>query len=209
MQYPLQLRYKLMPPPNTDMQIEVCEAGGPVVFCVKQDCTALTEIEFFGDSPELNTEAIYRLRLVDPLLDFANFSVRYHMLDPIGRQLGTLRREEGSTLSRWKVGYDILDGRKPVFHVKPIRRLLERAYAVYATDSNAAPVMRLIRKSLRTSSIFEIERLTPKLNKNHERQIILSLMTLVILECFLGNVSLRIATGTAHHYRQQYKQSYG
>ena len=108
MNYPLQMSFKVL---ALARQISVTDAGGNLIFYVKQKVFKLKEaVTIFSDVGQ--TQPLYSIN-ADRVLDF---SARYQFTDQGGRPLGSVRRQGMKSL--WKAHYEVLDGENPVMTIK-------------------------------------------------------------------------------------------
>jgi uncharacterized protein YxjI len=97
--YPLTMSFKLI---AFNPQVKVTDASGQTVLYVKQKALALKEdIKIFAD--EGQQQQLYQIK-ANKILDF---SARYNITTPDGRQVGTIQRQGMKSL--WKATYNILD----------------------------------------------------------------------------------------------------
>lgn len=191
MQYPLQLRFKLL---AIASQVYVTEPSGNVVFYVKQKAFKLKEdITVFGD--EAQSRALFSIK-ADRILDF---SANYSFTAANGQPVGSIRRQGMKSL--WKAHYDIStpDGAmamtiteenpwvkvaEAVLSEIPIVGLvaaymLNPTYIV--TSSNGQVVMRLRKVRSIVDRRFEIDKLM-EMHPHDEARAVLGTLMMVLLE---------------------------
>ena len=97
--YPLTLSFKLI---AFNPQVKISDASGQTVLYVKQKALALKEdVKVYAD--EGQQQLMYQIK-ANKMLDF---SARYNITTPDGRQVGTVQRQGMKSL--WKATYNILD----------------------------------------------------------------------------------------------------
>lgn len=97
--YPLTMGFKLI---AFNPQVKVTDASGQTALYIKQKALALKEdIKIFAD--EGQQQQLYQIK-ANKILDF---SARYNITTPDGRQVGTIQRQGMKSL--WKATYNILD----------------------------------------------------------------------------------------------------
>jgi uncharacterized protein YxjI len=190
MEYPLNLSFKII---SLGPQISVTDAGGRLVFYVKQKLFKLKEeVIVFADQQQ--TQPLYQIN-ADRILDF---SARYHFTDQSGMGLGSVKRHGMKSL--WKSHYEILDGETVVMTIQeenpwvkvmdgifgsiPVIGLfsgyvLHPAYVVSRPDGTA--VMRLEKQPAFFESKFAIQKLA-EVSGSEETHIVLSLLMMILLE---------------------------
>lgn len=108
MQYPLQMKFKLL---ALASQITVRDASGTEVFYVKQKLFKLKEnVEVYKDSSK--SQLIGNIK-ADRVIDF---SPLFTFLAPDGRPLGTIKRNGRKSI--WKASYDITINGQAFAHVR-------------------------------------------------------------------------------------------
>jgi uncharacterized protein YxjI len=190
MQYPLQLTFKFW---AFSPQISIVDAQGNLVFYVKQKLFKLKEaITIFADVER--TCPLYYMK-ADRIIDF---SARYDFTNESGIPIGAVKRQGLKSL--WRARYDVFDGESVNFTIQeknpwvkiadalfqeiPVVGMLSGfvfnpAYLVLRDD--ASVVMRLEKISSFFSRQFTIKAMD-KLNEQEEKQILLSLMMMLLLE---------------------------
>lgn len=191
MQYPLQLRFKLL---AIASQIYVNEPGGSLVFYVKQKAFKLKEdITVFAD-PE-QTRELFSIK-ADRILDF---SASYHFTSANGQPVGSIKRQGMRSL--WKAHYDIsgpdgsllmsLHEENPWVKVAegvlseiPLVGLfagyiLHPSYLV--TSASGMPLMRLKKKPSLVERHFEITKLA-EMHPHDEARAVLGALMMLLLE---------------------------
>lgn len=97
--YPLTMSFKLI---AFNPQVKIVDATGQTVLYVKQKALALKEdVKVFAD--EAQQQLMYQIR-ANKMMDF---SARYAITTPEGREVGTVQRQGMKSL--WKATYNILD----------------------------------------------------------------------------------------------------
>jgi uncharacterized protein YxjI len=190
MQYPLQLTFKFW---AFSPQISIVDAQGNLVFYVKQKLFKLKEaITVFADVER--TRPLYYMK-ADRIIDF---SARYDFTNENGIPIGAVKRQGLKSL--WRARYDVFDGESVNFTIQeknpwvkiadalfqeiPVVGMLSGfvfnpAYLVLRDD--ASVVMRLEKIPSFFSRQFTIKAMD-KLNEREEKQILLSLMMMLLLE---------------------------
>jgi hypothetical protein len=190
MQYPLQLTFKFW---AFSPQISIVDTQGNLVFYVKQKLFKLKEaITIFADVER--TRPLYYIK-ADRIIDF---SARYDFTDEKGTPIGAVKRQGLKSL--WRARYDVFDGENVNFTIQeknpwvkiadalfqeiPVVGMLSGfvfnpAYVVLRDD--ASVVMRLEKIPSFFSRQFTIKAMD-KLNDQEEKQILLSLMMMLLLE---------------------------
>jgi hypothetical protein len=190
MQYPLQLTFKFW---AFSPQISIVDAQGNLVFYVKQKLFKLKEaITIFADVER--TRPLYYMK-ADRIIDF---SARYDFTNESGIPIGAVKRQGLKSL--WRARYDVFDGESVNFTIQeknpwvkiadalfqeiPVVGMLSGfvfnpAYLVLRDD--ASVVMRLEKIPSFFSRQFTIKAMD-KLNEQEEKQILLSLMMMLLLE---------------------------
>lgn len=196
MDYPLQMTFKIL---AVAPQIFVRDANGNDLMYVKQKLFKLKEaINIFSD--ETQSRQLYAIK-ADRIIDF---SARYNFTDYQGMSLGAVKRKGMRSL--WKASYDVLEGDEVKFQIheeNPFVKIMDGLFSeipivgmfsgyvfnpTFAVDrankvsDSAAPVMRLVKQPAFLESSFSIEKIDPGLTEQEERQILLSLMMMVLLE---------------------------
>ncbi len=190
MNYPLQMSFKVL---ALARQISVTDAGGNLIFYVKQKAFKLKEaVTVFSDAGQ--TQPLYSIN-ANKVLDF---SARYQFTDQGGRPLGSVRRQGMKSL--WKAHYDVLDGENPVMTIKeenawikvfdsligeiPILGmftgyLFHPAYLVSRPDGTV--IMRLEKQPAFFEGKFIIQK-QAELDQADEIRALLSLIMMILLE---------------------------
>ncbi len=97
--YPLTMSFKLI---AFNPQVKIVDATGQTVLYVKQKALALKEdVKVFAD--EAQQQLMYQIRANKRM----DFSARYAITTPEGREVGTVQRQGMKSL--WKATYNILD----------------------------------------------------------------------------------------------------
>lgn len=190
MQYPLEITFKLW---SFAPQMSVVNASGTPIFYIHQRLFKLREaIGVFADRHR--TQLRYEIK-ADRIIDF---SARYNFHDANWQTVGGVKRH--GLKSIWHARYDIYDGDSVVFTIReenPWIKVLDSLFAeipivgiftgfvfnpvylVSRLDQNI--VMRLEKKPALLSRIFTIKQVDA-LTNDEETQILLSLMTMLLLE---------------------------
>jgi uncharacterized protein YxjI len=190
MNYPLQMSFKVL---ALARQISVTDAGGNLIFYVKQKAFKLKEaVTVFADAGQ--TQPLYSIN-ANKVLDF---SARYQFTDQGGRPLGSVRRQGMKSL--WKAHYDVLDGENPVMTIKeenawvkvfdsligeiPILGmftgyLFHPAYLVSRPDGTV--IMRLEKQPAFFEGKFIVQK-QAELDQADEVRALLSLIMMILLE---------------------------
>jgi len=197
MNYPLKMNFKIL---AVAPQIFVRDANGTDVMYVKQKLFKLKEaINVFSDQSQSNQ--LYSIK-ADRIVDF---SARYNFTDNQGMNLGAVKRQGMRSL--WKASYDVLDGDMVKFHIQEENAFVKvldgcfseipivgtfsgyvfnPAYLVTRPNgSGSGPgqiVMRLAKEPAFLESSFSIEQVDPNVSEQEEKQILLGLMMMVLLE---------------------------
>lgn len=194
MNYPLHLSFKIL---ALARQLAVTDAGGNLIFYVKQKAFKLKEsVTVFADAEQ--TQPLYSIN-ADKVLDF---SARYTFTDRSGRPLGSVKRQGMKSL--WKAHYDVLDGESPVMTIKeenPWTKVLDSLVgevpvlgmftgylfhpAYLVTRQNGAVVMRLEKQPAFFEGKFIIEK-QAELAQAEEERALLSLLMMILLERHRG-----------------------
>lgn len=190
MNYPLQMSFKVL---ALARQISVTDAGGNLIFYVKQKAFKLKEaVTVFRDAGQ--TQPLYSIN-ANKVLDF---SARYQFTDQGGRPLGAVRRQGMKSL--WKAHYDVLDGENPVMTIKEENAwtkvfdsligeipvigiftgyLFHPAYLVSRLDGTL--LMRLEKQPAFFEGRFIVQK-HAELNQADEERALLSLIMMILLE---------------------------
>ncbi len=189
--YPLDLSFKTL---ALSPQISVTDAGGNLLFYVKQKVFKLKEaVTVFADAQQ--TSPLYAIN-AERVIDF---SARYNFTDPSGAALGAVKRQGLQSL--WRARYDIFDG-----SAAPSLMIQEENVAIRLADGCAnqipfvglfagyffnpaylvsrpdgALVMRLQKQPAFFEGKFRIEK-KAELDSAEETRILLSLLMMVLLE---------------------------
>jgi hypothetical protein len=190
MEYPLDLSFKLL---SWGPQISVTDAGGNLVFYVKQKALKLKEaVTVFADAEQ--TQTLYTMS-ADRVLDF---SARYNFADQAGTGLGSVKRQGVKSL--WKSHYDIMDGETVVLAIQeenPWVKILDALFtsipivgmfsgyvfhpAYLVSRPEGEVVMRLEKLPAFFEGKFKIEKKTD-LEAIEETRALLSLLMMLLLE---------------------------
>lgn len=191
MQYPLQLRFKII---AIAPQIYIDDASGNTAMYVKQKAFKLKEdITVYADDQQ-NVER-FKIK-ADRIIDF---NASYGFSDANGRELGAVKRQ--GVRSLWKASYGISDAHGNVSltmreenpWVKVLDSLVEDVPVIgmlsgyflnpsyLVTREDGTPVMRLTKRPSLLERRFEIEKLAD-LGGDEEARALLSTIMLVLLE---------------------------
>ncbi len=191
MQYPLQLRFKLLAIAH---QIYVTEPSQNLVFYVKQKAFKLKDdVTIFSD--EAQTRPLFHIK-ADRMLDF---SANFHFTAANGQPVGSIKRQGMRSL--WKARYDISDASGALqMHIAEenpwikvleavlvevpivgfaINYMLNPSYTI--SDSSGQILMRLTKERSMTDRRFSINKLT-EMNPQDEARAVLGLLMMVLLE---------------------------
>lgn len=190
MNYPLNMSFKVL---AIARQISVTDAGGNLIFYVKQKAFKLKEaVTVFSDAAQ--SQPLYSIN-ANKVLDF---SARYTFADNSGRPLGSVRRKGMKSI--WKAFYEVLDGENVVMTITeenawtkvldsligeiPVLGmftgyLFHPAYLV--SRPNGAVVMRLEKQPAFFEGKFLIQK-QAEMNQHEEEQALLSLIMMILLE---------------------------
>jgi hypothetical protein len=194
MNYPLQLSFKIL---ALARQISVTDAGGNLVYYVKQKAFKLKEsVTVFADAAQ--TQPVYSIN-ANKMLDF---SARYTFADQQGRVLGSVKRQGMKSL--WKAHYDVLDGETPVMTIQeesPWTKVLDSLVgevpilgmftgylfhpAYLVTRQNGTVVMRLEKQPAFFEGKYIIQK-QAEMEHAEEERAILSLLMMILLERHRG-----------------------
>lgn len=188
--YPLTLSFKIV---ALAPQFSVQDAEGHAVAYVRQKLFKLREaVTVFED--ERQGTVLFTIQ-ADRVLDI---SARYHFSDPIGTDLGSVKRRGLKSL--WRAHFDILEGEGVVMTlqeenpwVKVLDTLIGQipfvslfsgyfchpSYLVARPDGTG--VMRMVKRPAFFEGKFEIEKLAP-LSEADEKRALLSYLMMLLLE---------------------------
>jgi hypothetical protein len=190
MQYPLQLRFKLL---TLGQQIQVQDAAGNSILYVKQKLFRLKEkVEVFSDSAQATK--LFEIN-ADRVLDF---SANYSFTAADGTSWGSVRRRGMKSL--WSAHYEIIEAGRVAMHIReenPWKKIVESMlgeipilgfFAIYALNPSylinfdqGSPALRAIKKPSLFERFFVIEKLK-ELEADDELRALLSLIMMVLLE---------------------------
>ena len=194
MNYPLQLSFKLL---AIAQQITATDAGGKVVFYVKQKAFKLKEdVTVFADVEQ--TRPLYTIK-ADRIIDF---SARYSFSEAGGKELGALKRQ--GMRSIWKAHYEVFDGDKVVLTIREENPWIKVLDAVFAeipilgmftgflfhpaylvSRPDGKEVLRLQKQPAWFEGSFRVEK-KGELGSEEETRALLSLIMMVLLERMKG-----------------------
>jgi uncharacterized protein YxjI len=190
MQYPLELTFKFW---AFAPQISVADGQGNLVFYVKQKLFKLKEaITIFAD--EQRSLPLYYIK-ADRIIDF---SARYDFTDANGTYIGGIKRRGLKSL--WRARYDIFDVDITSLNIQEQNPWVKIADALFAeipilgmftgfvfnpvyivSLTDGTPLMRLEKIPSFLSRKFIIKPVG-QLNDKEEKQVLLSLMMMLLLE---------------------------
>jgi hypothetical protein len=194
LQFPLQMSFKLM---AFAPQFLVSDAHGQPVAYVKQKLFKLKEaITVFTNKKQ--DQQLYQIK-ADRIIDF---SPLYHFTDLQGVALGGIKRR--GMRSMWRAGFDVQDNGVTHFSINeksvmtrfldglfsqiPVIGLLS-GYLFHPTYQVTRPDGTLVAELTKQPALFEglfaAEQMAP-VNEREEQQLLLSLMTVLLLERLRG-----------------------
>ncbi len=190
MNYPLQLSFKAL---ALGQKVSVTDAGGQLIFFVKQKALKLKE-DVAVCADESLSRTLYRIK-ADRVLDF---SARYTITDETGGPVGALKRQGMRSL--WRSRYDVFDGDRVVMTIAEDNPWVKVADAVFSgiplvglfsgyvfhprftvTRADGAAVMALEKLPAFLEGKFKVERLG-EMSLDEECIALLSLLMMVLLE---------------------------
>ncbi|MDJ0619171.1 MAG: hypothetical protein QNJ63_20930 [Calothrix sp. MO_192.B10] len=190
MQYPLELTFKLW---ALAPQISVLDAQGSLKFYVRQKLFKLKELITVFADVERNTP-LYYIR-ADRIIDF---SARYDFTDANNTGIGAVKRR--GLRSLWRARYDIFDGDDVMMTIQEKNPWIKVADALFAqlpivsiftgyvfnpvylvSRPDGTVVMRLEKIPSFLSRKFTIKAMN-QLSEREEKQVLLSLMMMLLLE---------------------------
>ncbi|MDJ0796390.1 MAG: hypothetical protein QNJ51_06065 [Calothrix sp. MO_167.B12] len=190
MQYPLELTFKLW---ALAPQISVLDAQGSLKFYVRQKLFKLKELITVFADVERNTP-LYYIR-ADRIIDF---SARYDFTDANNTVIGAVKRR--GLRSLWRARYDIFDGDDVMMTIQEKNPWIKVADALFAQipfvsiftgyvfnpvylviRPDGTVVMRLEKIPSFLSRKFTIKAMN-QLSEREEKQVLLSLMMMLLLE---------------------------
>lgn len=190
MQYPIDLRFKLM---TLGQRITATDASGQALLFIKQKMFKLKERVNIYSDPKLKQE-IFQIA-ADRMIDF---SANYRFTDPQGTDWGSVRRRGMRSL--WSAHYEIMqDGvvDMTISEESPMKKLLESllgeipvvgfvavmllnpSYIVCRPDGTQ--LLRLTKKPAVFEGKFVLEKLS-ELPEDDELRSLLALIMMVLLE---------------------------
>lgn len=194
LQFPLQMSFKLI---AFAPQFLVKDARNQPVAYVKQKLFKLKEaITVFTD--EKQDRQLYQIQ-ADRIIDF---SALYHFTDTQGAALGGIKRR--GMRSMWRAGFDVQDNGVTHFSINEksvMTRFLDGLFsqipligifsgylfhpAYQVTRPDGTLVAELTKQPALFEGRFTAERMAP-VNEREEQQLLLSLMTVLLLERLRG-----------------------
>ena len=190
MKYPLQLTFKLF---SLAPQISVVDADGNLIFYVKQKLFKLKEqiIVYADDKKQQPLFYIKADRIID-------FSAAYNFSDVDGNHIGSVKRRGMKSL--WRARYDIFDGETSTMNIQEKNPWIKVADALFAeipivglftgyvfnpkylvSRDDESVVMHLEKIPTFLSRKFTIKA-TDSLDERQEKQVLLSLLMMLLLE---------------------------
>lgn len=186
MQYPIQLRFKLL---TFGQQITATDANGQLLMFIKQKMFRLKEkVEIYGDSSR--SQLLFTIA-ADRVLDF---SANYHFRDAAGTDWGAVRRKGMRSL--WSAHYQIIQNEQidaTIDEENPMKKIIEGILgeipivgflAVWllnpsyiVRNSDGQDLLRLTKRP----AFFEGKYTLDKLNEMPEDDELRSLMALIML----------------------------
>lgn len=190
LQFPLQMSFKLI---AVAPQFLVKDAHNEPVAYVKQKLFKLKEaITVFAN--EKQDQLLYEIK-ADRIIDF---SALYHFTDPQGAALGGIKRR--GMRSMWRAGFDVLDNGVTHFSINEksvMTRFLDGLFsqipliglfsgylfhpAYQVTRPDGTLVAELTKRPALFEGLFTAEQMAP-VSEREEQQLLLSLMTVLLLE---------------------------
>jgi hypothetical protein len=190
MQFPVRMTFKIL---ALSPQISVTDAGGRLLFYIKQKAFRLKEsVTVFADREQ--TRPVYRIA-ADRVIDF---SAQYHFENESGTRLGAIRRKGMRSL--WRAHYEILSGDEPVMAIreenpwsKIANGLLENIPIVglfsgylfhpafLVTRIDGTPVLRVRKQAAFLEGLYEIQKLG-ELSPVEEGLGVLGIVMMTLLE---------------------------
>lgn len=190
MQYPMELRFKLLSLAN---QVSVTDATGQLVMYVRQKMFKFKEhVTVYGDRQQ--TRPLFEIK-ADRVIDF---SASYHFTTSDGQPWGAVRRRGARSL--WSAHYEVTEGDQVdmvISEESPFKKVLEGilgeipfigfifimllnpSYIVARPDGTR--VMKLTKLAAVFEGKFRLEKLS-ECSEDDELRAILALIMLVLLE---------------------------
>jgi uncharacterized protein YxjI len=190
MQYPLELRFKLV---AINPQVAVTDAAGELAMYVKQKAFRLREsVTVFADREM--TRPLYAFR-ADRVIDFR---ATYHIEDGAGRPFGSVRREGMASI--WRSRYEVADaGGNVVFRIREDNPWVKVAdaflqqvpvigalagYFLHPTytieDAAGVPALRLAKQPAFWEGVFRLEEIVDQPPEAEVRAVLAALMMVLI-----------------------------
>lgn len=190
MQYPLDLRFKLL---TFGQRITATDSSGQMLMFIKQKMFKLKEkVEIYRDQSQ--SSLMFRIE-ADRVIDW---SANYHFTDAQGNDWGAVRRKGMKSL--WSAHYDVIqDGQidMTIEEESPMKKLLESLLseipvigiiAVYLLNPSyivrrpdGTPLLRLIKRPAFLEGKFELHKLS-EMPEDDELRSLMALLMLVLLE---------------------------
>lgn len=191
MQYPLELKFKIMAIAH---QITVTDAAQKLICYVKQKAFKWKEdVTVFADKEQ--TQPLYKIK-ADRVIDF---NAKYFFSTVAGAPLGHVHRQGRRSL--WSAHYVINDGTADVMEIKeenPWSKVMDALLGevpivgiftgyffnpkYLITRMNGTPVVRITKRPAMLEGKFLIEELGDQLNDEEEIRAFLSALMMVLLE---------------------------
>ena len=190
MQYPLELRFKLM---TLGQRITATDGNGQLVMFIKQRMLKLKEhVDVYADVEQ--TRVLFTVK-ADRVIDF---SANYHFTDAQGNDWGSVRRQGMRSL--WSAHYDVIqDGQvdMTIQEESAIKKLVESLLgeipffgllAIYYLNPSyiirrpdGTPLLRLIKRPAWFEGHFTLEKWS-EMPEDDELRSLLSVLTMILLE---------------------------
>ena len=190
MQYPLDLRFKLL---TLGQRITATDASGNMLMYIKQKMFKLKEkVEIYSDQNQ--SSLMFRIE-ADRMIDW---SANYHFTDAQGNDWGSVRRKGMKSL--WSAHYEVIqDGQidMTIQEESPMKKVLESLLgeipvlgliAVYLLNPSyivkrpdGTPLLRLIKRPAFLEGKFELQKLQ-EMPEDDELRSLMALLMLVLLE---------------------------
>ena len=190
MQYPIELRFKLL---TFGQRITATDATGNCLMFIKQKMFKLKEkVEIYPDSNQ--TSVMFRIE-ADRMIDW---SANYHFTDGEGNDWGAVRRQGMRSL--WSAHYDVIqDGQvdMTIREESPMKKILESILseipllgfiAIYLINPSyivsrpdGTPLLKLTKLPAIWEGKFKLEKLND-MPEDDELRSLMALIMLVLLE---------------------------
>lgn len=190
MQYPIELRFKLL---TFGQRVTATDANGQTLMFIKQKMFKLKEqVEIYSDSSQ--SKLLFRMG-ADRMIDF---SASYHFTDAAGNNWGAVRRKGMRSL--WSAHYEVVQDQQldmTISEESPMKKVLESLLseiplvgflAVYFLNPSyivrrpdGTPLLRLIKRPAIWEGKYTLEKLG-EMPEDDELRSLMSLIMLVLLE---------------------------